>query len=36
MTPGQIQKLIADVPLKKHQETPDSPEALATIPALKL
>jgi Zn-dependent M16 (insulinase) family peptidase len=37
LTPGQIEKLIADVAeLKKHQETPDSPEALATLPALKL
>ena len=37
MTPEQIETLIADVAaLKKHQETPDSPEALATIPALKL
>lgn len=37
MTPAQIEKLIADVAgLKKHQETPDSPEALAAIPALKI
>lgn len=37
MTPEQIQAIIADVAaLKKHQETPDSPEALATIPALTL
>ncbi|HAE60089.1 MAG TPA: peptidase M16 [Anaerolineae bacterium] len=37
MTPKQIQKLIADVEtLKLRQETPDSPEALATIPALKI
>lgn len=33
----QIDALIADAAaLKKHQETPDSPEALATIPALQL
>ncbi|PWH13366.1 MAG: peptidase M16 [Anaerolineae bacterium] len=37
MTPEQIQSLIAEIAaLKKHQETPDSPEALATIPALTL
>jgi presequence protease len=37
LTPAQIEKLIADVvALKKHQETPDSPEALAAIPALML
>jgi Zn-dependent M16 (insulinase) family peptidase len=37
MTPEQIQTIIADVAeLKKRQETPDSPEALASIPALKL
>jgi presequence protease len=37
MTPAQIEKLIADVAeLKKHQEAPDSPAALATLPALKL
>lgn len=37
MTPEQIEALIADVAaLKKHQETPDSPEALAAIPSLKL
>jgi presequence protease len=37
MTPEQIQAIIAEVAeLKKHQETPDSPEALATIPALTL
>ncbi len=36
MTPEQIEALIANVAaLKKHQETPDSPEALAAIPALK-
>lgn len=37
LMPEQIETLIADVAaLKKHQETPDSPEALATIPALNL
>ncbi len=37
LTPEQIEALIADVAaLKKHQETPDSPEALASIPALQL
>jgi len=37
MTPEQIKALIADVAaLKQRQETPDSPEALATIPALKI
>ncbi|GAB4484262.1 MAG: insulinase family protein [Anaerolineales bacterium] len=37
MSPEQIETLIAEVAaLKKHQETPDSPEALATIPALKI
>jgi presequence protease len=37
MTSGQIEKLLADVAgLKKHQETPDSLEALASLPALKL
>lgn len=37
LKPEQIEALIADVAaLKKHQETPDSPEALATIPALKI
>ncbi|MCS6992603.1 MAG: insulinase family protein [Anaerolineales bacterium] len=37
LTPEQIQALMENVAaLKKHQETPDSPEALATIPALTL
>ncbi len=37
LTPAQIEKLTVDVAeLKKHQETPDTPEALATIPALTL
>jgi Zn-dependent M16 (insulinase) family peptidase len=37
MTPAQIATLITDVKvLQLRQETPDSPEALATIPALKL
>jgi len=37
MTPGQIEKLVAGLAeLKKHQEAPDSPEALASLPALKL
>lgn len=37
MSQEQIQTIIAEVAaLKKHQETPDSPEALATIPALTL
>jgi presequence protease len=37
LTPEQIEKLIANVAdLIKHQESPDSPESLATLPALKL
>jgi Zn-dependent M16 (insulinase) family peptidase len=36
MTPADLEKLIAEVAaLKKRQETPDTPEALATIPSLK-
>jgi Zn-dependent M16 (insulinase) family peptidase len=37
MAPGDIQAIIeANKILKEHQETPDSPETLATIPSLKL
>ncbi len=37
MTPDDIDALIANTAeLKRRQETPDSPEALATIPSLKL
>lgn len=37
MTPDKIQELIdAAASLKKRQQTPDSPEALATIPLLKI
>lgn len=37
MSQAEIQKLIENtVELKRRQETPDSPEALATIPSLKL
>lgn len=37
MSQDELLKVIDDVrQLKKHQETPDTPEALATIPVLKL
>ncbi len=37
MTPDQVQKVMQDMAeLKRHQETPDSPEALASIPSLTL
>lgn len=37
LTPQQIQQILETVAeLKRYQETPDSPEALATIPTLKL
>ncbi|MDX9991225.1 MAG: insulinase family protein [Anaerolineales bacterium] len=37
LTPAQIEAIIANVAeLKKHQETPDSPAALASLPALTL
>ncbi len=37
MSPAEIERVSAEAAeLKRRQETPDSPEALATIPALKL
>ncbi len=37
MSPEQVQKVLQDMAeLKHHQETPDSPEALASIPSLTL
>lgn len=37
MRPAEIEKVIQDLAeLKHHQETPDTPEALATIPSLAL
>ncbi len=37
MDPGQIQKVMQDMAELKHfQETPDTPEALASVPSLKL
>ncbi len=37
MSPAELEKVISDAAdLKLRQETPDSPEALASIPALKL
>ena len=37
MSPAELEQVVADtLELRRRQETPDSPEALATIPSLKL